>query len=698
MKNSHQRRIATSSLQDDEIDCQELFKQLCENDEHPRIEAKLASEVSSSVMETICAYSNEPGMDGGFLLLGVKAARDPMGPRYSVIGLSNPDKIQRDIATQCASRFNVVVRPEFLPDRLEGKIVVGVHVREAQPGDKPVFFKKVGLPDGAYRRFGTTTQKCTEEDLTELFHERQSRSFDRMIIDGATFADLDEEAIGEYRRARAEVAPDAEELNWNDGDLLESLNCVERRQGVLFPNVAGLLLFGSRKALRKYFPMIRLDYIRISGREWIDDPDHPLETIEMRDPLFRLIPRGQAAIMDDIPRAFSFTSGMMQRQETPRIDPRVIREALVNALMHRNYRIHGPVQVIRYANRIEIRNPGYSLVPIDQLGQPGSKTRNPVIANVLHETNYAETKGSGIKVMRRLMKEANLSLPTFESSREGDRFTATLLFHHFLDDEDITWLEHFRDANLSADEARILIHARESGSVSNSICREYTGLDTLGASNTLKKLRSHGLLQQHAHSSAPYYTPTDRLLPPEEDVTLRNGGNGTPVQQHQPTLADFDTPGHAVIRGSTSEIDRKMTLIDEKSDMIIKKSDMIDEKSDMIGEMSDMIIEKSGMIGEKSDMIGQISDMIQGVSSDLLEEILQVGKHRPPAYMQQLVRRLCAIRPFSADELAQVLNRTPRHVSEYYLSPMLRDGVLEFTIPEKRTDRRQAYRIRELER
>lgn len=666
MRKSHQRRIATSSLQDDEIDCQELFKQLCENDEHPRIEAKLASEVSSSVMETICAYSNEPGMDGGFLLLGVKAVEDPSGRRYSVAGVSNPDKIQRDIATACASRFNVVVRPEFLPDRLEGKMVVGVRIREAQPGDKPVFFRKARLPDGAFRRFGTTTQKCTEEDLTELYHERQSRGFDETIIEGATIDDLDDEAIDEYRRARAEVDPDAEELSWDKGDLLESLHCVQRRQGVLCPNVAGLLLFGSRRALRKYFPMMRLDYIRISGREWIDDPEHPLETIEMRDPLFRLIPRGQAAIMDDVPRAFSFTEGVMQRQETPRIHQRVIREALVNALMHRNYRIHGPVQIIRYANRIEIRNPGYSLVPVDQLGQPGSKTRNPVIANVLHETNYAETKGSGIRVMRRLMKEAHLSLPTFESSREGDRFTATLLFHHFLDDEDIQWLEHFKEANLSDDEARILIHARESGFVTNAICREYTGIDTLGASTTLKKLRNLGLLEQHPHSAATYYTPTERLLhptSPPQEVRLR----GSPARKGVTTLDDF---------GGRSATPPAAGLSDTAP------------KPAMTGE-------KPAMIGEKPTMIEEKPAMIAGVPDALQEQIRHLGRHLPPTELQDVIVRLCRCRPFSTEELARVLGRNPRYMVRCHLSPMIRDGQLEFTIPEKPKDKRQAYRAKE---
>jgi ATP-dependent DNA helicase RecG len=118
------------------------------------------------------------------------------------------------------------------------------------------------------------------------------------------------------------------------------------------------------------------------------------------------------------------------------------------------------VQIIRYSNRIEIRNPGHSLKPLEKLGEPGSKTRNPSIAAVLHDTKYAETKGSGIKVMRELMKSANLTPPAFDSDREKDEFVVTLLFHHLLDESDLRWLAQFKDANITDDEAKLLIFSR----------------------------------------------------------------------------------------------------------------------------------------------------------------------------------------------------------------------------------------------
>src|SRR5690606_544360 len=267
--------------------------------------------------------------------------------------------------------------------------------------DKPIYFKAQGLPRGAFRRIGSTDQHCNEEDLIALYQSRQLESFDSGLVPDAGLDDFSPDAIADYRQSRRDANPDAEELRWSDDELLQALGCVRKNEhGAWQPTVAGLLLFGKPVALRRSFPMTRVDYIRVPGRDWVPDPERRFDSIELRDPLFRLVRRAQAAILDDLPKAFGLQEGELQRQDRPLIPQVVIREALVNAVMHRNYRSHVPVQIIRYANRLEIRNPGFSLKSPEHLGEPGSAPRNPRIAAVLHETRFAETKGSGIRVMR----------------------------------------------------------------------------------------------------------------------------------------------------------------------------------------------------------------------------------------------------------------------------------------------------------
>jgi ATP-dependent DNA helicase RecG len=496
------------------LSAEELLERLNNGDESTEIEAKAGREVGTSLMETVCAMSNEPGRGGGYILLGVSPMAEALFPSYEVVGVAQPDKVQADLISACASVFNVVVRPQISSEPLSGKTVLVVQVPEAQPHEKPVYFRNKGLPRGAFRRFGPTDAVCTDDDLQVLFQGRDHRSFDEGAVEECVVEDLDTAAIAEYRRARAEANPNAPELGYSDEELLLSLSCVARRPQRLVPTIAGVLLFGKRSTIRRVFSLMRLDYIRVPGREWVRDPDSRFDTLEILDPILLALPRAINAVLDDIPKAFHLPASAIQRRDVPLIPQTAIREALVNAVMHRSYRQRSAVQIIRYANRLEIRNPGHSLVPDDRLGEPGSVTRNEKIAAVLHETRYAETKGSGIRAIRESMAQANLAPPTFESDREKDCFVVTFLFHHFLNEEDVRWLGQFSEMELSEDEQKALVYVRETGAINNAAYRDINRVEALSASGHLRRLRDLGLLEQKGKSVGTYYEPTWRLLKP----------------------------------------------------------------------------------------------------------------------------------------------------------------------------------------
>jgi len=79
----------------------ELLQRLREGDERVEIEAKAGRKIDRAVMETVCAFSNEPARGGGYLLLGVKRDESMLFPDYVVLGVKDTDRIQRDLATQC---------------------------------------------------------------------------------------------------------------------------------------------------------------------------------------------------------------------------------------------------------------------------------------------------------------------------------------------------------------------------------------------------------------------------------------------------------------------------------------------------------------------------------------------------------------------------------------------------------------------
>lgn len=622
----------------------DLLESLNLLDETEHIESKRASELGKSVLETICAFANEPSLGGGWLLLGVVREEMALFPAYEVEGIEQPEKLGADIATQCRTTFNQPVRVEISTEIISGKAVLVVHVPVAQPQDKPIFFKAQGLPRGALRRISSTDQHCTDDDLAVFYQGRQQESFDSTLVADTTFDDLQPEAIADYRQSRTDANPDAEELRWTDEDLLQSLGCIRRNpQGAWQPTVAGVMLFGKPGTLRRCFPMTGVDYIRVPGREWVPHPDRRFDTIDLRDPLLRLVRRAQAAILDDLPKSFALEEGDLQRTDKPAIPMRVIREALVNALMHRSYRSHRPVQIIRYANRLEIRNPGFSLKSQDQLGEPGSQLRNPKIAAALYDTRLAETKGSGIRVMRESMEQAGLPPPLFESDRGNDQFVVRYFFHHFLGAEDIAWLAQFKDLQLNEDEAKALIVVREAGAINNGTYRELTKVDTLTASQALRRLRDAGLLAQKGRGSATYYVPTERLLD--------NGLSSNP---------------EALSSESDGLSSNPLALSGNPELLSSNPADKYDE--------------------------ALRSQLLDGIPGTLAAKVGAVGKRHPPQDVQDVVVALCLVRAWRADELSTVLRRNPEVVRQNYLRPLMREGRMKMTNPQAPNDPQQAYR------
>lgn len=519
----------------EEYSAEELLDLLNGMDETSVLEAKSLGEDSvHSIMETVCSFSNEPGLGGGVILIGVAENKEAISPRYKVDGVPDPDKAQLDLASQCASMFNIPVRPEISVETVDGKIVLKVFVRELTAGRKPLYFKKDGIPAGIWRRIGSSDQRCSEEELP-VFYNRED-AVDAQDVDGAKISDVDEDAVERYRYLRKEVNPAAVELAYDTPRLLKALGCVNRSEPTQL-NLAGVLMFGSKELQRSVIPAARVDYIRVPGTRWVEDPEASFASQDMRGPLIPLVFRVIDAIRSDLPTGFLLREGDVQAKSIG-LPVRALREAIVNALMHRSYRINRPTQIIRYDNRIEIINAGYSLKPDDELGQPGSESRNPIIADIFHEINLAEQKGSGIRRMRELMEGAHLAVPTFESNRAANKFTARLLLHHFLGEEDLKWLESFSGFDFDDDQKKALIFLREAQAVNNLVFRQLAGCDTIHATAALRKMRDCGILVQRGKSTATYYKPGEAYL---KCVATKEGRGGTLTAGGETLTADGET-------------------------------------------------------------------------------------------------------------------------------------------------------------
>lgn len=628
----------------DFLEFQELLGMLQNGDESERVEAKKSTDkVGDSALETISAFCNEPGLNGGYLVLGLKKSEANHPPRYMVNGVSDPDKLQSELVNLCRQNFSIPIRPAIdLIPHPEGSVIVA-YIPEAEPHEKPVYIKTRGKEKGSFRRIGPTDQICTRDDIDLFNRLRSQKKFDETIINNASWKDFEPQAIEAYRRRRKEINPNAKELEWPDKDLMVALGAAIETKDELKPTVAGIILFGSELALRRLFPLAaRIDYLIIDGKEWVPSPQKRYsQSYEFREALILAIPRITTHIMRDIPNAFSMQPNSIYRKDIPLIPDIVIREALCNAVMHRDYVAGQTVQIIRYANRIEFQSPGYSLKPENQLGLPGSISRNDKIGLVLHDLNIAESKGTGIRTMREGMKEANLSVPLFESDREGNKFVLTLLCHHFFDERDLQWLKLFSDFTLSPEEARALLLVREMGAITNADYRNINCVDTLSASASLRRLRDCGLIESKGKSSQTYYVPGKTIALKEAEVL-----NISPLS------------------------------------------------TELTPQVSSLSVELTPQVSPLSAELNPLSVEFLGIPADLSQELAKLGLRASEKKVKSLILKICAVKPFKLPEMAFLLKRNANYIRENYLMPLIRTGELKYIFPHQPNHPQQAYRTK----
>lgn len=638
----------------------ELFAELNSFDENRRIEAKSASAVGKSMMETVCAFANEPGLCGGYLLLGAKRTgmAEDGSPVYEPENIENTDKVQSDFVVMCNSMFNVRIRPIINVEEYLGKTVIVVKIEELPESQKPAYFAKRGLPEGAFRRIGPSDEKCSEEDMY-LFYQ-SADTYDSCIVDDADLDDIDENALNFYRKLRKEVNPDAEELTLNDVDLLRALGAIKKnKQGGYDLTYTGLLVFGKQMSLRRLVPSFRVDYIRISGNQWLADGDNRFEqTIDMRGPLILMVNKACSAVMDDLPKGFELKKDSMQAS-TPAILPnKVLREAIVNSYIHRSNRVNQPIQIIRYSNRIEIHNPGYSLKPQDDWGEPGSMLRNPRISEIFHDTNLAETKGTGIGAMRRLMKEAGLMPPTFESNHEANKFTARLLLHHFLSKENMEWLAHYAEFGLGNEQKLALVFVREVGAIDNATYRQLdSSITHARARLEIHKLCDLGFLEKKGQGRNTYYIRTSKVVSLGE--RLRPQGEKIPPQHG--TLGEKIPPQHGTL--------------DEK---IPPQHGTLGKKIPPQGEK---IPPQHGTFEIESQPKSR-NELLRELPKGLQERVAKLGKWASREKVSQLLVDLCAFKPYSYEELALIIQRAAKPMKDKYIKPLRLANKLFYWIPE----------------
>ena len=345
--------------------------------------------VTSSLGREIVAFANTIG---GKILLGVRDDGSTAGIRDTN---SLRARIQ-DLAHNCDPPVPVVVEPF-------GNVVV-VHVKESDS-------KPVQCSVGFFRRQGAVTQMLNRDEIRDLFRIEGSVRFDVSPCPGFAFPqDFDRDKFDTWRRLSG-ISRQAK-----DEDVLVSIEVAERANGGLLIRNVGALFFA--KNPRQFFPHAYITCLLARGTEKV----HVLDRKDF-----------DGGIVSDIEDALRFVERNtrtayriegLRRENVPEYPTRSLREAIANAVMHRDWLVGGAnVFVQVYSDRVEIVSPG-GLPQGLTLANFGGRSirRNALIADLLHRIDIIEKAGTGILRIRDEARNLNCPEPKFEAN---GFFTAT---------------------------------------------------------------------------------------------------------------------------------------------------------------------------------------------------------------------------------------------------------------------------------
>ena len=359
--------------------------------------------------DTLSSFSNQD--EGGTIIFGVDEKQN-----YKEVGVYDPQDIQKKINEQCL-QMDPIVRPLLTVVEKDDKFFVSAEIPGVDIIERPVYYQGKGRVKGSYIRIGDSDEPMTEYEVYSYEAYRRKYQDDVRTVARATFASLNKELLDEYVRLLKKGKPHLAAIP--DEEVYELMS-IKRGEELTISTVLNFSLFP-----QAYFPQLCIIAIVVPGNEvgvlgihgerFLDNQRIEGNISEMLEGAMQFIIRNMR-----VKTIISSETG--KREDRTDYPIPAIREAVLNALVHRDYSIHTegmPIQIIMFEDRIEIRNPGgiYGRIKVDQLGKVQPDTRNPVLASELEVLKITENRYSGIPTIRRTMAEYNLSEPEFMEER-----------------------------------------------------------------------------------------------------------------------------------------------------------------------------------------------------------------------------------------------------------------------------------------
>jgi len=347
--------------------------------ESSTLEFKQQVPSNDQIVKTIIGFCNR---HGGSLILGV--ADDG-----TVVGV-DPDQADTMLEYLNQTIYEATT-PPILPSiylrQLMGKTLLIIEVSSGMT--KPYYYRSKGMAEGTYVRLGRSTLRANPEMIEELKWSSHARTYEASPLYDADMNDLNMNKFQNFLRLRQQNK-NAELSTEITDEILRSYNITTKEHEIVYPTVAGILTFCEEPQRYLTEAMILCNnFSGLSGRNSIAARDCNGTLFEQFDAAYQFV-LGQLN--------YSFKIEGPKREEKLEVPRIAIREALLNAVVHRNYHIPAPTKVAIYENRIEIFSPGDFAGPLNStdLRQGITFLRNPAICKLFREAGYIEKLGTGL--------------------------------------------------------------------------------------------------------------------------------------------------------------------------------------------------------------------------------------------------------------------------------------------------------------
>lgn len=359
--------------------------------------------------DTLSSFSNQD--EGGIIVFGISE-----DDGFKEKGVYDVNDLQKKVNEQ-ALQMEPVVRPLITAAEKDGRFFVSAEIPGIDLAERPCFYRGHGRLKGSFIRIGESDEQMTEYEIYSYDAFRKKYQDDIRTVQRATLSALNQSALNRYIDRLKQGKPNLAGLE--DREIYELMSIT--RDGEV--TLSAALLFSPYP--QAYFPQLCVTAIAVPGKEIGDLGNAGERFIDNK--------RIEGSLPEMLDGAIQFVRKNMRTKtiinpETGRREDKTdypitaVREAIVNALVHRDYSIQTegmPIQLIMYEDRMEIRNPGgiYGRTGANQLGKVQPDTRNPVLAGALEVLGITENRYSGIPTIRKVMKEYGLPQPVFSDER-----------------------------------------------------------------------------------------------------------------------------------------------------------------------------------------------------------------------------------------------------------------------------------------